>query len=94
MYSIYLFQGSLQNESNKMVDVGVSDGVNREIYLNIKHPPKYGVQDLTTWEEQCLPGNPFIKKANNSSPVEINLRNYSDQNISWSPFSFNHNSFK
>ena len=36
MYSIYLFQGSLRNESNKMVDVGVSDGVKREIFL-----PKY-----------------------------------------------------
>lgn len=41
--SIYLFQDSLQNESNKMVDVGVSDGVNREIFFNPnrKHPPKY-----------------------------------------------------
>lgn len=29
--SIYLFQDLVQNESNKMVDVGVSDGVNREI---------------------------------------------------------------
>lgn len=31
--SIYLFQGSLQNELNKMGDVGVSDGVNREIFF-------------------------------------------------------------
>ena len=78
--SIYLFQGSLQNELNKMGDVGVSDGVNREIFFfnsNRKHPPKYDrVQDLAKWEEQCLPSNPFIKEANNSLD-EINPRNCS-----------------
>lgn len=84
--SIYLFQDSVQNESNKMVDVGVSDGVNREIFFNPnrKHPPKYDrVQDLTKWEEQCLPGK-FIKEANNSLD-EINARNFLRTKISIGP---------
>lgn len=70
-----------------MVDVGVSDGVNRERFFltqteNILQNMR--VQDLTKWEEQCLPGNSFIKEANNSLD-EINPRNFLRTKISIGP---------